>query len=286
MNRSFHRLIKGIVSGIAVMLTLLLFCGYADEAVALPEGEAAETRTLEELPEAEAFPSPEIEEATEETESFGVTDEPGENAPLPSEEVSMAQEDEFQPTESVPESTPTPTPTPTPMPTPTAMPMFDIIDGRTIYLSITEEEFIEIAGILREGLGLSDAALAGIMGNLQGESGFNPHKVGDDGGAFGICQWRGARLDQMVAYCEEHDLNPVSRDGQLSFLIYDLVNNYVYAYDQIRLCEDSERGALEATYNFCAYYEVPSNPEEESVVREEWTKLLIFPKLNELSEAA
>ena len=190
----------------------------------------------------------------------------------------MAQEDEFQPTESVPESTPTPTPTPTPMP------MFDIIDGRTIYLSITEEEFIEIAGILREGLGVNDAALAGIMGNLQGESGFNPHKVGDDGGAFGICQWRGARLDQMVAYCEEHDLNPVSRDGQLSFLIYDLVNNYVYAYDQIRLCEDSERGALQATYNFCAYYEVPSNPEEESVEREEWTKLLIFPKLNELSE--
>lgn len=278
MNRSFHRLIKGIVSGIAVMLTLLLFCGYADEAVALPEGEAAETATLEELPEAEAFPSPKIEEATEETESFSVTDEPGENAPLPSEEVSMAQEDEFQPTESVPESTPTPTPTP--------MPMFDIIDGRTIYLSITEEEFIEIAGILREGLGVNDAALAGIMGNLQGESGFNPHKVGDDGGAFGICQWRGARLDQMVAYCEDHDLNPVSRDGQLSFLIYDLVNNYVYAYDQIRLCEDSERGALEATYNFCAYYEVPSNPEEESAEREEWTKLLIFPKLNELSEAA
>lgn len=284
MNRSFHRLIKGIVSGIAVMLTLLLFCGYADEAVALPDGEAVETGTLEELPEAEAFPSPEIEEATEETESFRDADETGENAPLPSEEVSMALEDEFQPTESVPESTPTPTPTPTPIPTPTAMPMFDIIDGRTIYLSITEEEFIEIAGILREGLGVNDAALAGIMGNLQGESGFNPHKVGDDGGAFGICQWRGARLDQMVAYCEEHDLNPVSRDGQLSFLIYDLVNNYVYAYDQIRLCEDSERGALEATYNFCAYYEVPSNPEEESGAREEWTKLLIFPKLNELSE--
>ena len=280
MNRFIHFFSKVIVLGIAVMLILVLFCGYADEVAAVPEGEAAETAALEELPEAEAFPSPEIEEATEETKSFSDADETGENAPLPSEEVSMALEDEFQPTESVPESTPTPTPTPTPMP------MFDIIDGRTIYLSITEEEFIEIAGILREGLGVNDAALAGIMGNLQGESGFNPHKVGDDGGAFGICQWRGARLDQMVAYCEEHDLNPVSRDGQLSFLIYDLVNNYVYAYDQIRLCEDSERGALEATYNFCAYYEVPSNPEEESVAREEWTKLLIFPKLNELSEAA
>ena len=282
MNRSFHCLIKGIVSGIAVMLTLLLFCGYADEAAAVPEGEAAETAALEELPEAEAVPAPEPEEPAEEAETVSDTDEPGENAPLPSETLSPLPEDEVPLPEPVPESTPTPTATP--IPTPTTMPMFDIIDGRTIYLSITEEEFIEIAGILREGLGVNDAALAGIMGNLQGESGFNPHKVGDDGGAFGICQWRGARLDQMVAYCEEHDLNPVSRDGQLSFLIYDLVNNYVYAYDQIRLCEDSERGALEATYNFCAYYEVPSNPEEESVAREEWTKLLIFPKLNELSE--
>lgn len=286
MNRFIHFFSKVIVLGIAVMLILVLFCGYADEVAAVPEGEAAETAALEELPEAEAFPSPEIEEATEETESFSDANETGENVPLPSETLSPLPEDEIPLPEPVPESTPTPTPTATPIPTQTAMPMFDIIDGRTIYLSITEEEFIEIAGILREGLGVNDAALAGIMGNLQGESGFNPHKVGDDGGAFGICQWRGARLDQMVAYCEEHDLNPVSRDGQLSFLIYDLVNNYVYAYDQIRLCEDSERGALEATYNFCAYYEVPSNPEEESVAREEWTKLLIFPKLNELSEAA
>lgn len=280
MNRLIRCLCKVTALGIAVMLILVMFCGYADEAAALPEGEAAETAVTEELPEAEAAPAPEVEEPAEEAETVSDTDEPGESAPLPSEPVSTVQEDEFQPAESVPESTPTPTPTPTPSP----MPMFDIIDGRTIYLSITEEEFIEIAGILREGLGVNDAALAGIMGNLQGESGFNPHKVGDDGGAFGICQWRGARLDQMVQYCEEHDLNPVSRDGQLSFLIYDLVNNYVYAYDQIRLCEDSERGALQATYYFCAYYEVPSNPEEESVEREEWTKLLIFPKLNELSE--
>lgn len=280
MNRLIRCLCKVTALGIAVMLILVMFCGYADEAAALPEGEAAETAVTEELPEAEAAPAPEIEEPAEEAETVSDTDEPGESAPLPSEPFSTVQEDEFQSAESVPESTPTPTPTPTPSP----MPMFDIIDGRTIYLSITEEEFIEIAGILREGLGVNDAALAGIMGNLQGESGFNPHKVGDDGGAFGICQWRGARLDQMVQYCEEHDLNPVSRDGQLSFLIYDLVNNYVYAYDQIRLCEDSERGALQATYNFCAYYEVPSNPEEESVEREEWTKLLVFPKLNELSE--
>ena len=286
MNRTIHRFIKAFVLGIAVMLVLVFFCGYADEAAAVPEGESAETVITEaELPKAEVPEAEPVQASEEETAAMeSVSDAAETDGELqPGSEAKPAiQENEAEMSESVPESTPAPAPTPAPTP----MPMFDIIDGRTIYLSITEDEFIEIAGILREGLGVHDAALAGIMGNLQGESGFDPHKVGDDGGAFGICQWRGARLDQMVQYCEEHDLNPVSRDGQLSFLIYDLVNNYVYAYDQIRLCEDSERGALEATYNFCAYYEVPSNPEEESVAREEWTKLLIYPKLNELSEAS
>ncbi len=281
MNRTIHRFIKAVVLGMAVMLVLILFCGYTDEAAAVPEGEAAETAITEaEHPDTE-FPETEPAQVSEaeETPVESVSDSDGTvEEPTPGSEAVSPDQEEVQPAEAAVETSPEPTPTP--------MPMFDIIDGRTIYLSITEDEFIEIAGILREGLGVNDAALAGILGNLQGESGFNPHKVGDDGGAFGICQWRGARLDQMVQYCEEHDLNPVSRDGQLSFLIYDLVNNYIYAYDQIRLCEDSERGALQATYNFCAYYEVPANPEEESLEREEWTKLLIYPKLNELSEAA
>ena len=262
--------------GIAVLLILVLFCGYADEAAAIPEGDPAEAEASEEaFTEAESALPAENEEPAGVPESESTADETEEDAEQVSEAAPLPQEDGTLTAESTPEPTPAPAP----------MPMFDIIDGRTIYLSITEEEFVEIAEILRAGLGVNDAALAGIMGNLQGESGFNPHKIGDDGGAYGICQWRGPRLDQMVEYCEDHGLNPVSRDGQLSFLIYDLMNNYIYAYDQIRLCEDSERGALQATYNFCAYYEVPSNPEEESLEREEWTKLLIFPKLNELSEA-
>ena len=260
--------------GIAVLLILVLFCGYADEAAAIPEGDPAEAEaSAEAFTEAESALPAENEEPAGVPESESTADETGESPQLVSETAPLPQEDGAPP---APEVISTPAPAP--------MPMFDIIDGQTIYLSITEEEFVEIAEILRAGLGVNDAAIAGIMGNLQGESGFNPHKIGDDGGAYGICQWRGPRLDQMVEYCEDHGLNPVSRDGQLNFLIYDLMNNYIYAYDQIRLCEDSERGALQATYNFCAYYEVPSNPEEESLEREEWTKLLIYPKLNELSE--
>ena len=258
MERLFRRKLQVFVWVVTMMLSVLLFSTCTDKAARVQE---------EELPEAEAAlpPSAEVPQQSEGTDAASADD-----ATVPGPEKPAAE--------------PTPTLTPTPEPTPTPMPMFDIIDGRTIYLSITEEEFIEIAEFLREGLGVNDAALAGVLANLQGESGFNPNKVGDGGAAYGICQWQGPRLDQMVKYCEENDLNPVSREGQLSFLVHDLINNYIYAYDQIRLCEDSENGALQATYNFCAYYEVPADPGAESVEREEWTKLLIYPKLNELSE--
>ena len=214
----------------------------------------------------------------------GQTGEPA-DAVLPPEQ----KEEEKLPEEA---DTPEPEPTPSPSselpaeasPEPTPFPMFDIIDGRTIMLSITEEEFIEYADFLREELNLNDASLAGILSNIQGESGFNPNKVGDMGNAYGLCQWRGPRLEQMIQFCEENDLNPVTKEGQLHFLVHDLKNVYIYAYDLIRLCTDSEEGARQATFYFCAYYEVPSNPEEESASREELTELLIYPRLNELSE--
>ena len=256
MERLFRRKLQVFVWVVTMVLSVLLFSTYTDEAARVQE---------EELPEAEAALPPSAEEPLQ-SEGTAVADE----AAVPDPEISTAE--------------PAPEPTPTPTPEPTRMPMFDIIDGRTIYLSITEEEFIEIAEFLRAGLSVNDAALAGILANLQGESGFNPHKVGDGGEAYGICQWQGPRLDQMVKYCEENSLSPVSLEGQLSFLVCDLINNYIYAYDQIRLCEDSESGALQATYNFCAYYEVPADPGAESVEREEWAKLLIYPKLNELSK--
>ena len=172
----------------------------------------------------------------------------------------------------------------TPTPEPTFNYMFDIIGGETIFISITEEEFVEYSEYLRQELNLNDASIAGILSNLQAESGFNPNKVGDMGNAYGLCQWRGARLDQMVEFCKENGLSPVSKEGQLAFLIHDLRDVYVYAYDLIRLCKDSEEGAVQATYYFCAYYEVPADPEAECAERENLTKLLLYPRLNELSE--
>lgn len=203
-----------------------------------------------------------------------------ENTDSESEEMTEEEPEEAPETESGQKAEETAS-----SPEPTFHYMFDIIGGETIYISITDEEFVEYTDYLRRELDLNDAAIAGIMANLQGESGFNPNKVGDMGNAYGLCQWRGSRLDQMVAFCKDNNLNPVSREGQMAFLVHDLRDVYIYAYDLIRLCKDSEEGALQATYYFCAYYEVPADPEAESADRERLTELLIYPRLNELSEA-
>ena len=159
--------------------------------------------------------------------------------------------------------------------------LFTIDNGETVWLSITEEKLMEFADYFRRELALNDAAISGILANLQEESGFNPNKIGDLGAAYGICQWRGDRLNQMVKYCEAQKLNPVSMEGQLAFLVYDLKENYIYPYDLLRCSPDSEQGALQATYDFCAYYEVPSDPSQESQERERLTRLLIYPTLSE-----
>ena len=159
MDRFFHRRLQIFILGFFLLLNMLLLGGCADK----------ETQVQEEVSEAETT----LPSTTEETQQTDGTD----SAAV---DESALTEVGILPAESSPE----------PMPEPTPMPMFDIIDGRTIYLSITEEEFIEIAEFLRAGLSVNDAALAGILANLQGESGFNPHKIGDGGEAYGICQWR------------------------------------------------------------------------------------------------
>lgn len=162
--------------------------------------------------------------------------------------------------------------------------VFTYYEGEFYWMSLTEEELAEFAAYFQEELNLNTAAVAGILTNIQFESGFDPTKVGDDGFAFGICQWRGARLDQMVAYCDENGLNPVSLEGQLAFLVHDLQENYIYPYDLVRMVSDSPDGASDATFYFCAYYEVPSDPDDVCSERFEYCDLLFYPALLELEE--
>ena len=151
-------------------------------------------------------------------------------------------------------------------------------------MSLTEEELWEYSEYLKRELDINTAAAAGILVNIQFESGFDPEKEGDGGDAYGICQWRGERKRQMVKFCLDNDFSPSSMDGQLAFLVHDLKENYIYPYDLVRLVPNSWEGAMDAAYNFCAYYEVPADPDAESADRVELCDVLYYPALVDLEE--
>ena len=68
--------------------------------------------------------------------------------------------------------------------------------------------------------GYSDAATAGIMGNMYAESGFNPASVGDGGTSFGLCQWhegRGAAMKKTAGSNWKTNI-----PGQLTYLDQEL----------------------------------------------------------------
>jgi hypothetical protein len=63
------------------------------------------------------------------------------------------------------------------------------------------------------GKGMSSSAIAGVMGNLQQESGLNPNAPGG-----GLAQWIGGRQTQLKKYAKAHGLSSNSIDAQLGFM--------------------------------------------------------------------
>lgn len=73
--------------------------------------------------------------------------------------------------------------------------------------------------------GLTPVQVAGLMGNIQRESHFNPSSFNPQGGgigAYGICQWRAERQTNLKSYCSSNGLSYASLEGQLNYLWYEL----------------------------------------------------------------
>ncbi len=72
-------------------------------------------------------------------------------------------------------------------------------------------------------LGYSEYAVAGVMGNIYAESGFNPEIIEHGSGVgFGLCQWSYGRRTQLEAYAEAKGVSPSDVDTQIEFLIAEL----------------------------------------------------------------
>jgi hypothetical protein len=70
--------------------------------------------------------------------------------------------------------------------------------------------------------GFAPSAIAGVMGNLQQESGLDPTAVNKSSGAFGIGQWLGGRKTNLQNYAKETGGDMNSLETQLNFLWKEL----------------------------------------------------------------
>ena len=103
--------------------------------------------------------------------------------------------------------------------------------------------------------GLSVAGAAGIAGNMKIESNFKTSVVGDHGTSIGLCQWHLERKDRLFSWTESEGLEPLSVEGQLEYLWWELNHSFKRLVIELQTIEDPR----EAARLFAAHFERPSH---------------------------
>ena len=71
-------------------------------------------------------------------------------------------------------------------------------------------------------LGYSENAVAGMLGNVQQESSFNPAAVNPNGPSYGLFQWQGDRWNRYKAYADSKGVDWTDVQTQLEFAAAEL----------------------------------------------------------------
>lgn len=106
-----------------------------------------------------------------------------------------------------------------------------------------------IYSLLRNTYGLTKSAACGILANISIESSFNPN-VGTD--YYGLCQWGGNRISNLVAFCAANGYSSSSVDGQIAFMISEMGSGMTGVLNST---EDSAEGAAQAGVYFRQNFE-------------------------------
>ncbi len=139
---------------------------------------------------------------------------------------------------------------------------------------------------LLENMDFNNAGAAGVLANVSRESNFNPRALGDNGTSFGICQWHAARYEALKRFCEREGYDYRSLDGQLNFLQEELSSTAYYqnnVLDPILSVKNNKKGAYNAGYIWCYYFEIPANREEKAVERGNLAKSEYWPRYNDVT---
>lgn len=100
-----------------------------------------------------------------------------------------------------------------------------------------------------ESQGIAPNGAAGIVGNLQQESGLNPKEAGG-----GLAQWNPGWYATMVSWVSGRGMNPASAAGQLTYLVHDLQSSYQKLLAELNSATSPEEAAtmFETTYELCS----------------------------------
>jgi len=130
-----------------------------------------------------------------------------------------------------------------------------------------------------QAAGYTRGQIAGALGNLQLESGFNPRineggKVGSPlgVGGFGLAQWTGGRQDALINFAKNKGLDPGSVEVQADFLIHELEGPEKRAGQSLRGAVSPE----EAARRFVVDYEragIPKTEQRQQAARKIYEKL-------------
>lgn len=102
--------------------------------------------------------------------------------------------------------------------------------------------------------GLSPAGAAGILGNMKIESNFKTNALGDSGTSVGLVQWHASRKDRLMSWAKESGLDPMSINGQIEYLWWELTNKFTRLTDTLKTISDP----YEAAYQFAKQFERPA----------------------------
>ena len=115
--------------------------------------------------------------------------------------------------------------------------------------------------------GFNDAAICGIMANIEHESGFRTDALGDGGTSYGICQWHNSRWNNLKNFCNNNGYDWKSLEGQLAYLVHELKTNYQGVYNTLMNVPNTSQGAYDAAYKWTTDFEIPSNRYERGKQR-------------------
>lgn len=97
--------------------------------------------------------------------------------------------------------------------------------------------------------GVSPDGAAGIVGNLQQESGLDPTEPGG-----GLAQWNPGWWAELASYDHSVDQNPETVDGQLMYIAFELQSNYSWLLQDLNSAVSPQQAAVmwETGYEKCS----------------------------------